>query len=84
MQTLFILNVPFIELCRFWDSYFCFGLDFFIAISLSIIHYFENDLFEFNDSTNIIRPFVTLFFVYTSQNAVFPIIETVKERKKKK
>ena len=32
---------------------------------------------------NIIRPFVTLFFVYTSQNAVFPIIEAVKERTKK-
>ena len=33
---------------------------------------------------NIIRPFVTLFFAYTSQNAVFPIIEAVKERTKKK
>ena len=33
---------------------------------------------------NIIRPFVTLFFDYTSQNAVFPIIEAVKERTKKK
>ena len=32
---------------------------------------------------NIIRPFVTLFFAYTSQNAVFPIIEAVKERTKK-
>ena len=33
---------------------------------------------------NIIRPFETLFFLYTSQNAVFPIIEAVKERTKKK
>ena len=54
MQTLFILNVPFNELCRFWDCLFIFGLDFFIAISLSIIHYFENDLLEFKDSTEVI------------------------------
>ena len=33
---------------------------------------------------NIIRPFVTLFFAYTSQNAVFPIIEAVKDRTKQK
>ena len=41
MQILLILNVSFNEL--FWDCLFVFGLDFFIAISLSIIHYFEND-----------------------------------------
>ena len=33
---------------------------------------------------NIIRPFVTLFFAYTSQNALFPIIEALKDRTKKK
>jgi amino acid permease len=33
---------------------------------------------------NIIRPFVTLFFAYTSQNALFPIIEVLKDRTKKK
>ena len=33
---------------------------------------------------NIIRPFVTLFFAYTSQIALFPIISAVKERTKKK
>ena len=54
MQTLFILNLPFNELCRIWDCLFVFGLDFLIAISLSIIHYFENDLLEFNDSTEVI------------------------------
>ena len=32
---------------------------------------------------NIIRPFVTLFFAYTSQNALFPIIEALKDRTKK-
>ena len=52
MQTLLILNVSFNEL--FWDCLFVFGLDFFIAISLSIIHYFENDWLEFNDSTEVI------------------------------
>ena len=41
MQILLILNVSFNEL--FWDCLFVFGLDFFIVISLSIIHYFEND-----------------------------------------
>ena len=54
MQTLFILNLPFNELCRIWDCLFVFGLDFLIAISLSIIHYFENDLLEFKDSTEVI------------------------------
>ena len=52
MQTLLILNVPFNEL--FLGLFIFFGLDFFIAISLSIIHYFENDLLEFNDSTEVI------------------------------
>ena len=52
MQILLILNVSFNEL--FWDCLFVFGLDFFIAISLSIIHYFKNDLLEFNDSTEVI------------------------------
>ena len=33
---------------------------------------------------NIIRPFVTLFFAYSSQIALFPIISAVKERTKKK
>jgi len=33
---------------------------------------------------NIIRPFVTLFFAYTSQNALFPIIEAVKDRTERK
>ena len=33
---------------------------------------------------NVIRPFVTLFFAYTSQNALFPIIEAVKDRTKQK
>ena len=33
---------------------------------------------------NIIRPFVTLFFAYTSQIALFPIISAVKDRTKKK
>jgi hypothetical protein len=54
MQTLFILNLPFNELCRIWDCLFVFGLDFFITISLSIMHYFENDLLEFKDSTEVI------------------------------
>ncbi len=54
MQTLFILNMSFNELCRVWDCLFVFGLDFFITISLSIMHYFENDLLEFKDSTEVI------------------------------
>ena len=33
---------------------------------------------------NLIRPFITLFFAYASQIAVFPIINTVKDRTKKK
>jgi amino acid permease len=33
---------------------------------------------------NIIRPFVTLFFAYTSQIALFPIISAVKDRTKKR
>ena len=37
-----------------------------------------------NKELNIIRPFVTLFFAYASQIAVFPIINTVKDRTKKK
>ncbi len=37
-----------------------------------------------NKELNIIRPFVTLFFAYASQIAVFPIIDTVKDRTKKK
>ena len=63
MQTLFILNVSFNELCRFWDCLFVFGLDFYIAISLSIIHYFENDWLEFNDSTE---------FIYHSKECLNP------------
>ena len=56
-----------------------------ILFAKFLIHLNVYDLSKGCDKDlNIIRPFVTLFFVYTSQNAVFPIIEAVKERTKKK
>ena len=64
-----------------------------------IVHYY-NEIYKKDDKSthlnvydlskgadkdlNIIRPFVTLFFAYTSQNALFPIIEVLKDRTKKK
>ena len=64
-----------------------------------IVHYYD-EIYKKDDKTthlnvydlskgidkdlNIIRPFVTLFFAYISQNALFPVIEALKDRTKKK
>ena len=57
LQTLFILNLPYEELCRIWDCFFIYGFDFVIPISLSIIYYLEKKFYEFNDSTELIYYF---------------------------
>ena len=56
-QTLFTINLPYNELCRIWDCFFIFGLDFIIPISLSLIYYMEKDLLKFKDSTEIVYYF---------------------------
>ena len=58
-----------------------------MIIGRFIKHYFVTlyDLSKgWDKELNLIRPFITLFFAYASQIAVFPIINTVKDRTKKK
>lgn len=53
-QTLFILSLPFEELCTVWDNLLFKGFDFVIYISLSILDTFEDELLELNDSSDIL------------------------------
>ena len=53
-QTLFILSVPFEELCTIWDNLLFKGFDFVIYISLAILDSFEDKLLELNDSSDIL------------------------------
>ena len=55
IQTLFIVNLPFEESCRIWDSLFIYGFDFIIPICFSIIHYMENSLLKLKDSSDVMN-----------------------------
>ena len=53
-QTLFILSLPFDELCTIWDNLLYKGFDFIIFISLAILDTYEDKLLELNDSSDIL------------------------------
>ncbi len=53
IQTLFIINFPFEETCRIWSCLFVYGFDFIIPLSLSIVHYLEDNLLKLNDSSDV-------------------------------
>ena len=89
LQTLFILNLPYEELCRIWDCFFIYGFDFVIPISLSIIYYLEKKFYEFNDSTELIYYFneslnpKKIEFIYSDfDNRIFTIDRIISRAKK--
>ena len=53
-QTLFILSLPFDELCYIWDLFLIKGFDFSIYINLAIINYLEKYLMKLKDSSDIL------------------------------
>ena len=54
-QALFTLSMPFAELSNVWDNLIIKGFDFIIFISLGIIDSIEKDLFQLNDSSDILK-----------------------------
>ena len=54
LQTLFILSLPFDELCFIWDLLLIKGFNFAIYISLAIVYYLEKYLMKLDDSSDIL------------------------------
>ena len=63
LQTLFILSLPFDELCFIWDLLLIKGFNFAIYISLAIVYYLEKYLMKLDDSSDI------LFYLKNALNA---------------
>ena len=53
-QTLFTLSLSFNEVCIIWDILIIKGFDFIIYISLALISFFEKELLDLEDSSDIL------------------------------